>query len=133
MINASLHSLFRSTIAMAIAAAATVAIVAGSASPAVAQEPARAGAARSVAIDLSGIDLASPSGEARITAMVERAARRVCSTSDDRGAAANQARRACIETTLARSLPQVAQLADAARAARPALADVTVPNAAVRR
>jgi UrcA family protein len=133
MFTIDISSLFRATLAAAVATTATAVLVMGSAAPANAREAMAGGNAATFVIDLNGIDLASPAGEARIVALVERAARRVCATNADRGAAANLARRACIDDTLARSLPRVAQLAEAARLARPALADVTLPNAAVRR
>lgn len=109
-------ALLRSTFAFAIAAGATLMIVAGSAAPVQAAE------ARTMAIDTSGIDLTSPAGLARIEAQVGRAARSVCSTNDDRGAAATMARQACIKAARADALPRLSQLAAAAHSARTAVA-----------
>lgn len=113
------------TIALTIAAAATLVIVAGSAAPAAAS-PA------TVVIDLAGIDLASPAGEARIAAAVARAAGLVCS-GGDRGLAGLRARRACIDTALGGAMPQLTARADAARNPRTALAGANEPTNTVRR
>lgn len=112
-------TLINRAIAMTMAAAATIVIVAGSAAPAVA---ATLDGAPTATIDLAGIDLASPAGEARISGAVARAARRICTDGSERSVAAAQARRACIAVALDSALPQVAARADAARASRSALA-----------
>lgn len=121
-------SLFRSTLAITVATAATLLTIAGSAAPAAAAE-----GPRSVAIDVSGIDLASPAGHARIEARIGRAARSVCSTGDDRSAANAMARRACIKASVARAMPDLDSFAAAARDARTALADAAPATATVLR
>lgn len=124
----TLAKLVNSTVAFAVASAATLVIVASSAAPVAASQT------RSTAtINLGGIDLASPAGEARIAKAVGHAARQVCSTGADRGIRAARDRRACIDTALATALPQLAQRAEAARAARPQLADITPPTGPVSR
>lgn len=121
-------ALFRSTLALTVATAATLLTIAGSAAPAAAAE-----APRSIAIDVSGIDLASPAGHARIEAQIGRAARSVCSTGDDRSAANAMARRACIKASVARALPDLDSFAAAARDARTAVADAAPATATVQR
>lgn len=121
-------TLFRSTLAITVATAATLLTIAGSAAPAAAAE-----GPRSVAIDVSGIDLASPAGLARIEAEIGRAARSVCSTGDDRSAANAMARRACIKASVARALPDLDSFATAARDARTAIADAAPATATVLR
>lgn len=111
-------ALFRSTLAITVATAATLLTIAGSAAPAAAAE-----APRSFTIDTSGIDLASPAGHARIEAEIGRVARRICSTNADRGAAQTMARNACIKSSLAGAMPALDSLAAAARDARTAVAD----------
>ena len=123
-------ALISRAIAMTMAAAATFVIVAGSAAPATA---APVGTPRIVVVSLSGIDLASPAGEARIADAVARAARSVCTAGDNRALAERQARRTCIATALGTALPQLAARADAARTARFALADASAPTTEVRR
>jgi UrcA family protein len=120
-------ALFRSTLAATIAATATLFTIAGSAAPA------RAAEARTISIETSGIDLASPAGAARIEAQIGRAARQVCSTSDDRSAAATMARHACIKAALAGAMPDFDQLAADAREARTAVAEAAPATAPVRR
>jgi UrcA family protein len=121
-------SLFRSTLAITVATAATLLTIVGSAAPAAAAE-----GPRTIAIDISGIDLASPAGHARIEAQIGRAARSVCSTGDDRGAANAMARRDCIKATVARAMPDLDSFAAAAREARTAVADAAPAAAAVQR
>ena len=121
-------SLFRSTVAITVATVATLLTVAGSAAPAMAAE-----GQRSIAIDVSGINLASPSGQARIQAQIGRAARSVCSTGDDRSAANAMARRACIKASVARAMPMLDSFAAAARADRTAVADAAPATATVLR
>jgi UrcA family protein len=111
-------ALLRSTLAITVATAATLLTIAGSAAPAAAAE-----GPRSIAIDISGVDLASPAGHARIEALIGRAARSVCSTGDDRSAAAAMARHACIKSSLAGAMPALNSFAAAARDARTAVAD----------
>ena len=111
-------SLLRSTLALGIATAATLLTIAGSAAPVAAAE-----APRSIAIDVSGINLASPAGQARVQAEIGRAARSVCSTGDDRSAANAMARRSCIKASIARATPMLDSFAAAARAERTAVAD----------
>jgi UrcA family protein len=119
-------TLFRSTLAITVATAATLLTIAGSAAPAAAAE-----GPRSVAIDVSGIDLASPAGHARIEAEIGRVARRICSTNADRGAAQTVARNACIKSSLAAAMPALDSLAAAARDARTAVADAAPSTASV--
>jgi UrcA family protein len=121
-------TLFRSTLAITIATAATLLTIAGSAAPAAASET-----SRSVTIDISGIDLASPAGHARIEAEIGRVARRICSTNADRGAAQSMARNACIKASLASAMPALDSLAAAARDARTAVADAAPATATVLR
>ena len=121
-----INSLLRSTFAFAIATGATLLIVAGSAAPVQAAE------ARTIAIDTRGIDLTSPAGLARIEAQVGRAARNVCSTNDDRGAAATVARQRCIKAAMADAMPRLDQLAAAAHDARTVVAGAA-PTAKVLR
>jgi UrcA family protein len=121
-------ALLRSTFAIAVATAATLLTVIGSAAPAAAAE-----APRRVVIDTSGIDLASPAGHARIEAEISRAARRICSTNADRGAAQSMARNACIKSSLAGAMPALDSLAAAARDARTAVADAAPATATVLR
>jgi UrcA family protein len=121
-------TLFRSTLGITIAAAATLLTIAGSAAPAAAAE-----GRRSIAIDISGIDLASPAGHARVEAEIGRAARSVCSTGDDRSAAAAMARHACIKSSLAGAMPALNSLAAAARDARTTVADAAPTSATVQR
>lgn len=124
-----INPLLRSATGFAIAAAATFITVVGSAAPASASEH----AAPSIAIDTRGIDLASPAGVARLTAEVERSARRLCSNGSDRSVAESMARRQCIDIALASAMPRLETLAAAARNARTDLAEATVPTTEVRR
>ncbi len=131
-------TLLRSTLAISVAAAATLLTIAGSAAPAIAAEtPQRIAIAaetpQRIAIDISGVDLASPTGHARIEAQIGRAASSVCATGDDRSAAATMARHACIKTSLAGAMPALASLAAAARDARTAVADAATATATVQR
>lgn len=119
---------FRSSLAIAVATAATLVTVIGSAAPAAAAE-----APRRVVIDTSGIDLASPAGRARIEAEIGRVARRICSTNVDRGAAQTMMRNACIKSSLAGAMPALDSLAAAARDARAAVADAAPATATVQR
>ena len=120
-------SLISRAIAMTRAAAATMIIVAGSAAPATAATP-----RQDVVIDLAGVDLASPAGEARIAHAVARAVDRVCG-GGDQGLAGHLARRACAQGALDTAMSQLAARADAARAARASLADAGLPTTQVRR
>lgn len=124
-------SLFRSTVSLAIAATATLLVVAVSAAP-VSAAPAQSGAAPTAMVSISGIDMTSPAGIARVEAEVRRAARRVCETGD-RSLAAQVRARECTTTAIAAAMPQVEQLAANARDARTALADAPQPTAPVRR
>jgi UrcA family protein len=130
MTNLPRPTLAQRAIALMMATAATIVVVAGSASPAAA---ATLDTPRTAVIDLSGMDLASRAGEARVADQVKRAARRVCSTDGDRGLAARSARLACIETALATAMPQLAARADAARSMRSALADASLATDTVAR
>jgi UrcA family protein len=121
-------TLLRSTLAIAVATAATLLTIAGSAAPAAAAE-----SPRRVVIDVSGIDLASPAGHARIEAEIGRIARRICSTNADRGAAQTMARNACIKSSVANAMPALDSLAAAARDARTAVADAAPATATVLR
>ena len=121
MTNLPRPALFPRAIAITMAAAATLVIVAGSAAPA----SAATATPRTAVIALSGIDLASRAGEARVADDVTRAARQVCSEGGDRALAASRARRACVENAIATAMPQLAQRVDAARSARTALAGVS--------
>ena len=112
-------TLIQRALAMTMAAAATFVTVAGSAAPVAAAPAAKS---RSAAVIVSGSDLASPAGEARIAKALTRAARRVCDAGGDRSLAGQRARRTCIATTLGMAMPQLAARADAARSARAALA-----------
>jgi UrcA family protein len=116
-------TLFRNTFSLAIAATATLLVVAGSAAPVGAETMPTA------QISIKGIDLTSPAGIARVTDEVRRTARRLCSTNDDRSPSANQARRNCMLTAIAAAKPQLQKLADAQRDARAALADANAPTA----
>ena len=122
----SRFTLLRSTLAITVATAATLLTIAGSAAPAAAQTP------RRIAIELSGVDLGSPAGHARIETLIGRAANTVCATGDDRSAAATVARHACIKSSLAGAMPALDGLAAAARDARTAVADAA-PTATVQR
>lgn len=130
MTNLPRPSLVQRAIALMMATAATIVVVAGSASPAAAGT---LDTPRSAIIDLAGIDLASQAGEARVADEVKRTARRVCSTDGDPSLAARSARLACIEAALAAALPQLAARADAARSMRSALADASPATATVTR
>ena len=121
-------ALLRSTLAITVATAATLLTIAGSAAPAAAAE-----GPRRIAIDISGVDLASPAGHASIEALIGRAANTVCATGDDRSAAATMARHACIKSSLAGAMPALASLAAAARDARTAVADAAPATATVLR
>jgi UrcA family protein len=120
-------TLFHRTLSVAIAAGATVLIVAGSAAPVSAET---APVAR---ISTAGIDLASPAGMARANADVMHAARRVCSTGNDRSAGVAQARRDCIVAAVAAAKPRLEALAAAQHDAREALADSSAPAKTVLR
>ena len=115
-------AIFRNTVSFAIAATATVLIVAGSAAPVSASQ------VPTTVISVSGIDLASPAGVARVQAEVKRTARRLCDTGDSRSLAGQQHSRTCTQTALAAALPQLETLAATARASRTAMADATLPT-----
>lgn len=122
-------NVLRSTFALAISIAATIATVAGSAAPARAAET-----HRTAQIDTSRLDLTNPAGRAALHAEITRTATRICNTGNTRDLIAAQAMRQCVAAALATAEPQVEMLA-AAQAARHALADtgVAVPSDTVRR
>ncbi|MBC7522137.1 MAG: UrcA family protein [Sandarakinorhabdus sp.] len=124
-------TLLRSTVSLAIAATATLLVVTASAAPASAAAV-QAGTAPTAMVNVSGIDLTSPAGVARVEAEVRRAARRVC-PADDRSLQAQSHARECTRTAIAAAMPQLEQLAANARDARTALADAPQPTAPVRR
>lgn len=119
-------ALLRSSFALAIATGATLLVVAGSAAPVQAAD------VPSIAISTYGIDLASPAGAARIQAAIGRAARRVCTTGDERQPSAASERARCILAARAHARPQFDALAANARTARTAVADAA-PTDQVRR
>lgn len=122
-------ALFRHTLSLAVAASATVLIVAGSAASVSAGE---IGTTPSIEVGIAGIDLTSAAGKARVESEIKRAARRVCDTGGRTHATA-PTRAACIEAALAGALPRLETLASAQRDARAALADAASPTASVNR
>ena len=117
-------TLFRTAATATLATAATAVIIAFSAAPASASE-----APRTARIATAGLDLTSPSGRAHVEARIARAARAVCGADDPQAWKQRPAIRACTDTAIANTRPQVAALAAAARDARTDLADVTSANA----
>lgn len=120
-------TLFRQTLSVAVAAGATLLIVAGSAAPVDAQTIPTA------QVSTRGIDLSSPAGIKRVTDEVRRTARRLCSTGDDRAVNANLHRKTCMAAAMAAAQPQLQTLATAQRDAREALADAAPATAAAVR
>jgi UrcA family protein len=128
-----IHSMFRSAAGLAIAATATILIIAGSAAPVSAAETETFAAAPTIVIRTDGIDLASTAGVNRIKAEVNRAARRVCTIAGDRSLEARAHRQQCLATALNAAMPRLEALAAAARDARTDLADVPALTNTVRR
>ena len=121
-----IDTLFRSTFALTIAAAATAIIVASSAAPVAAAET-----QRTAVIDVRGIDLASPQGRTRVDAEIARTARHLCDNSGDRALAVALANRDCLARTIASATTPGADMA----AINPgnSLADAALPTSTVRR
>lgn len=104
-----IHTLLRSTLGLAVAAAATLVIVAGSAAPAAAAET-----PRTAIVDIRGIDLTSAAGQAQVHSAIKVAARRVCTTTESQTLAVLLANRDCVATAVAGAVVPRAVMADAA-------------------
>jgi UrcA family protein len=128
-----INKLLRSAAGFVIAASATIVTIAGSAAPASASEAPGFTAPATVAVYTNGIDLASPSGVARVKAEIRRAARRICDDHGDRSVNAHKLRQECIATALNAAMPRLEALAAAARDARTDLAEVKAPATTARR
>ncbi|MBC7504723.1 MAG: UrcA family protein [Sandarakinorhabdus sp.] len=107
-------TLFRSTLTLAVAAAATIVIVAGSAAPVAAAE-----GPRTAIIDIRGIDLGSTDGLGRVNAAIAHTARHLCDTIDNRNLAIALANRNCVANTIAGTKLPATTMADAARPTAP--------------
>lgn len=119
----------RNTVSFAIAATATMLIVAGSAAPV----SAATSTPVSVTIHTSAANLATPEGFAQIKSRVKGAANRLCGQGDSRALAEQMQSRACVERALAAAMPQLETLAANARGSRNMLADAALPTAVVSR
>lgn len=116
----------RNTVSLAVAAMATIVIVAGSAAPVSAETV-------TATIHTGGTDLATPAGFQRVQAEIQRAARRICNTGETRSLAAQKQGRTCMKTAMNTAMPRLEMLAAVARDSRTQLADAAQPTVIVRR
>ena len=112
----------RNTVSFAVAAAATLLIVAGSAAP-VSAATIDFADARTEIIDTSGINLASAAGFTQMQTQITRTARRLCQNGDNRSLAGQLKSRECVKLALAAN----------ARGSRTIVADAALPTASVSR
>lgn len=110
-------NVFRSTFALAVAASATLVVIAGSAAP--------VSAAETVTVYVGAWNLSTPSGRAAAENAIADAAEHVCDTGTPEQAAAAMASRACYRTVMATTLPQLDTLA-ANQSTRNMIASITV-------
>jgi UrcA family protein len=95
--------LFRSTFALAIAASATLVVIAGSAAP--------VAAAETVVVNVDAWNLQNPAGRNAAEAAVTNAARRVCDSGTPEQPAAARASRDCMRAVMASARPQIDAIA----------------------
>lgn len=110
-------NIVRSTLALAIAASATLVVVAGSAAP--------VAAAETVTVYVGAWNLSSPAGRAAAETAIADAAERVCDTGTPEQTAAAKASRACYRTVMATTLPQLDAMASN-QSTRNMIASITV-------
>jgi len=99
----SFANILRSTFALAIAASATLIVVAGSAAP--------VAAAEAVTVNVNAYNLASPTGRAAAEAAVRNAADSVCATGTPEQLASARATRSCTAKALTAARPQIDAIA----------------------
>jgi UrcA family protein len=95
--------LFRSTFALAVAASATLFVIAGSAAPVAAAEV--------VVVNVDAWNLQNPAGRNAAEAAVADAAEHVCATGTPEQAAAAKASRDCLAVVMASARPQIDAIA----------------------
>jgi UrcA family protein len=111
-------NVIRSTFALAVAASATLVVVAGSAAP--------VAAAETVTVNVAAYNLASTAGRAAAESALHQAVGSVCDTGTPEQAAAAKASRACYAAVMANALPQLDAIAQ--RGSRTSVASITIAN-----